>query len=80
MTKTFFLFCIFFFSLLTANTQKEGQLLADSLELVLKRTDISETKKVDVLAMLAYEYRNLLPRKAIAFGEQAELLAKNINY
>ena len=33
-----------------------------------------------MLAALAYEYRNLLPRKAIVFGEQAELLAKNIHY
>ncbi len=35
---------------------------------------------MDVLAILAYEYRNLMPRKAIAFGEQAELLAKKIHY
>ncbi|MBK9318002.1 MAG: hypothetical protein IPM91_03640 [Bacteroidetes bacterium] len=32
------------------------------------------------MTTLAYEYRNLLPRKAIAFGEQAELLAKKIHY
>jgi class 3 adenylate cyclase len=80
MTKVFFLIGIFFFTLLSAQAQKEGQPLADSLEQVLTRSDISEAERVDVLAQLAYEYRNLLPRKAIIFGEQAELLAKNINY
>jgi adenylate cyclase len=71
---------IFFLTIHPAHAQKEGQPLADSLEQVLKRADISETERVDVLAILAYEYRNLLPRKAIAFGEQAELLAKKIHY
>lgn len=60
--------------------QKEGQPLADSLEQVLGRKDISETDRVDVLAKLAFEYRNLLPRKAIAYGERAEKLAKEIHY
>ena len=71
---------IFFLTIHPAHAKKEGQPLADSLEQVLKRADISETERVDVLATLAYEYRNLLPRKAIAFGEQAELLAKKIHY
>jgi hypothetical protein len=60
--------------------QKEGQPLADSLEQVLGRKDLSETDRVDVLAKLAFEYRNLLPRKAIAYGERAEKLAKAIHY
>src|SRR5947208_2463201 len=80
MTKAFFLFGIFFFSLFAAQAQKEGQPLADSLEQVLERKDISETDRVNVLTTLAFEYRNLLPRKAIMFGEQAEQLAKTIHF
>ena len=78
--KYIILLGILFLSMQPAKAQKEGQPLADSLEQVLKRMDISETERVDVLATLAYEYRNLMPRKAIVFGEQAELLAKNIHY
>lgn len=78
--KSIILLAFLFISHHPAHAQKEGQPLADSLEQVLKRADISETERVDVLATLAYEYRNLLPRKAIAFGEQAELHAKKIHY
>ncbi|MBK7889198.1 MAG: hypothetical protein IPJ86_18440 [Bacteroidetes bacterium] len=78
--KYIILLAFLFISLHPAHAQKEGQPLADSLEQVLKRADISETERVDVLATLAYEYRNLMPRKAIAFGEQVELLAKKIHY
>lgn len=78
--KYIILLAFLFISLQPAQAQKEGQPLADSPEQVLKRVDISETERVDVLATLAYEYRNLMPRKAIAVGEQAELFAKKIHY
>ncbi len=78
--KYIILLAFLFLSMQPVKAQKEGQPLADSLEHVLKRVDISDTERVDVLATLAYEYRNLMPRKAIVFGEQAELLAKNIHY
>ncbi len=80
MIKTLFPLGFFFFIIFAAQAQKEGKPLVDSLEQVLERTDISPTDRVDVLAKLAYEYRNLLPSKAIAFGEQAEQLAEEIHY
>jgi adenylate cyclase len=78
--KQLIILILLFGSWQPANAQKEGQPLADSLEQVLKNVNITDIERVDVLAMLAYEYRNLLPRKAIVFGEQSELLAKNIHY
>lgn len=62
-----------------ATGRKEGQALADSLEQVLQDKGISDRARVDVLAVLAYEYRNLMPNKAITYGEQAEQLAVKIN-
>lgn len=80
MKKLLLLLVFIFFILFAAKAQKEGQPLADSLEQVLKRTNISETERVDLLSKLSWEYRNLLPKKGVAYGEQAEKLAKEINY
>lgn len=80
MTKAFYLLATFFFMFFAAQAQKEGQPLADSLEQVLARTTLAATERVDVLTKLAWEYRNLLPKKAIAYGEQAEKLAKENHY
>ena len=52
--KHILLLAFLFLSWQPAKAQKEGQPLADSLEQVLKRVDISDTERVDVLATLAY--------------------------
>jgi class 3 adenylate cyclase len=64
----------------SALAQQDGQPLADSLEKVLKQTDITDRERVDVLVCLMREYRDLMPRKAISIGEEAEKLAKEIHY
>lgn len=80
MRKSLLLILFSFYFSFTLTAQKAGQFLADSLEQVLSGNAISEAERVDVLTQLAYEYRNLLPKKAIAYGDQAEKLAKEIRY
>src|SRR6187455_1912841 len=81
LPKPHFLLTLIFLLIITPSlAQKQGQPLADSLEQVLSKPNISPKEKVDVLTDLTYEYRNLLPSKAITFGNEAERLAKEIHY
>jgi len=78
--KALFSLVLLCLNLSPAIAQQEGQPLADSLEKVLKRADITDRERVDVLVCLLREYRDLLPRKAISIGEEAEKLANAIHY
>jgi len=75
------IFCFLIFILCSnVQAQKQGQFLADSLEQELSRPGITPREKVNVLTDLTYEYRNLLPSKAIKLGLEAERMAKEIHY
>lgn len=60
--------------------QEPDQFSLDSLHTELKKENIPDRKRVDILSVLSWRYRNIQPAKGIEYGLQAEELAKKVQY
>lgn len=69
---------IIFFSLITYLSYAKDD--TDSLEHILHREGLSQTKKIDILYDLLVKYRNVLPLKGIDYATSALKLVDNDQY
>src|ERR1043165_5314441 len=79
MRNAYLLLLLFLLHSESAWSHKEGKFLIDSLETALLSGRLSEAQQASVMTKLCFEYRNILPKSGIAYGERAEKLAKKIN-